>query len=389
MGPLIYIAVGEHSGDVLGSRLMMALREIRPDLCFAGIGGPRMTELGFETLFPMNDLAVMGFVEVLPAIWKLSRRMSETVSDIKAKAPQIVVTIDSPGFMLRLLRRISNVNVKRAHYVAPQVWAWREQRVKKFPGLWDTLLCLLPFEPAWFHDHSVPAVFVGHPVLQSGADDGDPERFRARFNVSPLATIIIFMPGSRPSEVRTLLPIFEATLALLREHAPEIVAVIPSALTVAGEIMDAVANWQTKPIIVTDISEKHDAFAAASAALTKSGTSTLELALAGVPMAVTYRVSPISAWFARRMIRVPYVAMINILAGRALVPELLQGACSPSILAQTLLGLLGNQKLADAQRTGFRETLKQLKPRSGDPAAAAAREILALLDQTDDTGMFI
>ncbi len=383
MNALIYIAVGEHSGDVLGARLMRALRDIQPDLRFAGIGGPRMAELGFETLFPMHDLAVMGLVEILPRIFLLGRRLRQTVADIEARRPAIVVTIDSPGFMLRLLRRLKPLAVPRVHYVAPQVWAWREHRVKSFPGLWETLLCLLPFEPPWFQERGLPASFVGHPVLQSGAELGEHDRFRARYQIDPLATLIILMPGSRRTEVRKLLPVFAATLDLLRHQAPELVAVIPVPLAVAGEVEAAVSTWKTRPIIVTELIDKHDAFASAGAALTKSGTSTLELALAGVPMAVTYRVNPITAWFARRLIRVPFVAMINLLAARRLVPELLQQDCRPEKLAETLLDLLGNQKMADAQRAGFREALARLRPAGGDPAMAAARAVLAVLDRHD------
>ncbi len=380
MSGLIYIAAGEHSGDVLGARLIRALRERRPDLQFTGIGGPRMAELGFETLFPMHDLAVMGLVEILPRLFKLNRRLRQAAADIDAIRPDVVVTIDSPGFMLRLLKRIAPLGIKRVQYVAPQVWAWREHRVKRFPGLWDTLLCLLPFEPPFFAEHGLPARFVGHPVLQSGADEGDHDRFRARYGVHELATVIVLMPGSRPTEVKRLLPVFGATLDLLRRTSPELVAVLPVPLSVAGHVEAAVQGWSVRPIIVTELMDKHDAFASAGAALTKSGTSTLELALAGVPMAVTYRVNPITAFLARRLIRVPFVAMVNLLAVRRLVPELLQQDCTPEILAETLNTLLSNQKAADAQRAGFRDVLARLRPETGDPAAAAAAAVLDLLE---------
>ncbi len=379
MSQLIYIAVGEHSGDVLGARLMRSLRALRPELRFCGIGGPRMAELGFETLFPMQELAVMGLVEILPRIVKLNRLLDATVADIARRRPDVVITIDSPGFMLRLLRRIKTLGLKRAHYVAPQVWAWREGRVKRFPGLWDVLLCLLPFEPDWFAERGVPARFVGHPVLQSGADGGDHERFRARYGVSPLATVVLLMPGSRRTEVERLLPVFGATLELLAQTAPELIAVLPVPLAVAGHVEAGVASWRVRPIIVTELADKHDAFATAGAALTKSGTSTLELALAGVPMAVTYRVNPLTGWLARQMIRVPFVAMVNLLALRRLVPELLQQDCTAENLAETLLTLLSDQRAADTQRAGFREVLARLQPAGRTPSDAAAAAVLELL----------
>ena len=204
--PLIYLIAGEASGDVLGARLMRAIAARRPDAAFAGIGGEAMTADGLTSLFPMRDLALMGLLEVLPRLRQLKARLAQTTADIAARRPAVVVTIDSPGFTLRVLRAVAGLGIPRAHYVAPQVWAWREGRVKHYPGLWDRLLCLLPFEPAFFARHNLPATFVGHPVLESGADTGDAARFRARHAVAPDATALILMPGSRRTEVSRLLP---------------------------------------------------------------------------------------------------------------------------------------------------------------------------------------
>ncbi len=379
--PLIYLLAGEHSGDVLGARLIAALREARPDLDFAGIGGPRMAGLGFASLFPMQELAVMGLVEVLPRLWRLRRRMAETAADIAARRPDVVVTIDSPGFALRLLRRIAPLGIKRVHYVAPQVWAWRERRVRGFPGLWDRLLCLLPFEPEYFAQFGLDARFVGHPVLESGAAGGDGARFRQAHGLAADAPVVILMPGSRPSEAGRLLPVYGKTVALLAARFPALVPVVPAAGAVAQAVRRAAAAWPRPPLVVSEIAEKHDAFAAASAALTKSGTSTLELALAAVPMAVTYRVNALTAMIARRLIRVPHVAMVNLLAGRAVVPELLQEACTPERLAATVSGLITEPDLAAAQRAAFRAALATLRPQAGLPSEAAARAVLEVLDQ--------
>ncbi|MCA7120829.1 MAG: lipid-A-disaccharide synthase [Acidibrevibacterium sp.] len=379
--PLIYLLAGEHSGDVLGARLMAALRAARPDLDFAGIGGPRMAALGFSSLFPMHELAVMGLVEIVPRLWRLRRRMAETVADIAARRPAIVVTIDSPGFALRLLRRIAPLGVTRVHYVAPQVWAWRESRVRRFPGLWDRLLCLLPFEPDYFARFGLDARFVGHPVLESGADQGNGARFRAAHGIAADAPLVILMPGSRPSEAGRLLPVYGQTVALLAARFPNLVPVVPAAGTVAQAVARAAADWPIKPLVVSEIAGKHDAFAAASAALTKSGTSTLELALAAVPMAVTYRVNALTAMIARRLIRVPHVAMVNLLAGREVVPELLQENCSPERLAATVAGLITTPALAAAQREAFRAVLATLRPPAGLPSEAAAAAVLESLEQ--------
>ena len=379
--PLIWLLAGEASGDVLGGRLIAALRARRPELRFSGIGGPRMLAAGLPaSLFPMADLAVMGLAEVLPRLRALRRRLDEAVADIEATRPDLVITIDSPGFSLRLLKRISGLGLKRIQYVAPQVWAWRESRVRSFPGLWDRLLCLLPFEEEFFSGHGVPVRFVGHPVLQSGADEGDAGRFRARHDIAPDAPILILMPGSRRNEAPRLLPVFGQTIALLMQDFSNLVPVIPASPVVQELVVKTASGWPAKPLVIVDTDEKHDAYAAAGAALTKSGTSTLELALAGVPMAVTYRVNPITGALARRMIRVPYVAMVNLLAGRALVPELLQQDCTPEKLRATVRTLLTDQRAAAAQRDGFASVMHSLRAPAGLPADAAALEVLDLLD---------
>ncbi|MDE2197831.1 MAG: lipid-A-disaccharide synthase [Rhodospirillales bacterium] len=376
---LIYIVAGEQSGDVLGGRLMAALRRLRPDISFAGIGGPLMAQQGLASRFPLHELAIMGLLEVLPRIVRLRRLLEGTVADVAARRPAVLVTIDSPGFTLRLLRRVAPLGIRRVHYVAPQVWAWRERRVRHFPGLWDRLLCLLPFEPAFFARHGLAAQFVGHPVLESGADEGSGARFRARHGIAPEAPVVVLMPGSRRSEVGRLLPVFGAALALLAARLPGLVAVVPVASAVAGRVQQGVAGWAVRPIVVSDTAEKHDAFAAAAAALTKSGTSTLELALAGVPMAVAYRVNPLTAAIARRLIRVPYAAMVNLLAGREVVAELLQEDCTPARLAGEMERLIGDEEAAEAQRAAFAEILAGLTPEEGLPSEAAARAVLEVL----------
>ena len=376
---LIYLIAGEASGDVLGARLMAALRARRPDLQFAGVGGERMRGQGLESLFPLHELALMGLLEVLPNLRRLKRRLAQTVADIGDRRPAVVVTIDSPGFTLRVLRAIAPLQIPRAHYVAPQVWAWREGRVKHFPGLWEKLLCLLPFEPEFFARHGLAAEFVGHPVLESGTDTGDAARFRARHAIAPEARIVTLMPGSRRTEVSRLLPVLGQTLALLAPRIPNLVPVVPVAAPVAEAVLSGTAAWPCRPVVVTELTDKHDAFAASEAALTKSGTSTLELALAGVPMLVTYRVNPITAAIAKRLVKVKYASLVNLLAGQELVPELIQQACTPPRLADTLENLLNNPQAAETQRAGFRTVLNSLRPPHHLPSEAAAEAVLDLL----------
>ena len=375
---LIYLIAGEPSGDQLGARLMRAIRRRRPDATFAGIGGAAMAAEGCASLFPMSELSLMGLLEVLPRLRHLKRRIRETAADIAARRPAVVVTVDSPGFSFRVLRAIAALGIPRAHYVAPQVWAWREGRVKHYPGLWERLLCLLPFEPAFFARHDLPASFVGHPVLESGCDTGDAARFRARYHLAPDDRVLIVMPGSRRTEISRLLPILRATLERLAEP---VVPVVPLAGPVADAVTAATTRWTRRPILIAETADKHDAFAAAAAALTKSGTSTLELALAGVPMVVTYRANPITIWIVRRLALVKYASLLNLLSGREIVPELLQGDATPEKLAAALRQILTPDGAA-AQRAAFAAPLAMLRAPDGQPSDAAAAAVLDLIEQS-------
>ena len=379
---LIYIIAGEASGDVLGARLIAALRKARPDLSFAGIGGERMAEQGMPSLFPYRELALMGLLEVLPRIRQLKRRLAETKADILARQPALLVTIDSPGFTLRIAEAVKPQGIRVMHYVAPQVWAWRPGRVKKLQRKIDHLLCLLPFEPTFFEAAGIDVTFVGHPVLESGVDQGNAARFRARHGLAASDRPLIIMPGSRRIEATRLLPIFGATLESVLPQNPALRPVIPVSPIVASLVREAAAAWPAKPILMEDIADKHDAFAAAAengAGLIKSGTSSLEMAVAGVPHIVAYRVNPITAEIMRRLIKVPYASLVNLLCGREVVPERIHEGCSPEGLRKILLPLLQDQAAVAAQRQGFAETLAKLSAPQGTPSEAAAKAVLAAL----------
>jgi lipid-A-disaccharide synthase len=370
---LLYIIAGEASGDVLGARLIAALRQRRPELDFAGIGGERMAEQGFSSLFPMRELALMGLLEVLPKIRSLSRRLEETVADIAARRPAAVITIDSPGFTLRVGARVKAMGIPVIHYVAPQVWGWRQGRAKKLPAKLDRILALLPFEAPFFEPHGIPVDFVGHPVLESGADKGDGVRFRAKHGLAANERLLIVMPGSRRTEVSRLLSVFGATLALL---PPGIRAVVPLAGPVEESVRAATAHWPRQPILVRDIAEKYDAFAAAEAGLIKSGTSSLECAVAGLPHVVGYRVNPITAVIVRRMLKVRFISLVNLMAEREVVPEFLQEDCNPATLAAALAPLLEGGGARARQLEGFADALARLTPAEGTPSGAAAEAVL-------------
>ncbi|MGG5820971.1 lipid-A-disaccharide synthase [Falsiroseomonas sp. HW251] len=374
---LVYIVAGEASGDALGARLVAALRARDPVLTFAGIGGDRLAAQGVPSLFPFHELALMGLVEVLPNIRNLARRLDETVADIAARRPAVLVTIDSPGFALRVAARVKPMGIPVVHYVAPQIWAWRPGRVRKIRGCVDRVLCLLPFEPVLFDRAGIPATFVGHPVLESGADTGDAARFRAAHGLAPAERVLLVMPGSRRAEVRRLLPLFGETLRQLGARIPALRPVVAVSPLVAPAVRDGTRGWPGAPILVEGPQAKHDAFAAAEAGLIKSGTSSLEMAVAGVPHIVAYRVNPVTAAIVEAIATVRFASLVNLLADRAIAPEFLQRFAVPEQMAEALAGLLTDPAAAAAQRAGMRSVLDQLHPPGMTPSEAAAEAVLA------------
>lgn len=380
---LIYVVAGEASGDVLGGRLIAALRARRPDLEFAGVGGPRMAEQGVPSLFPYGELALMGLLEVLPRIFRLKRLLADAAADVTARRPAVLVTIDSPGFTLRLAEQVKPAGIPVLHYVAPQVWAWRPGRVMKLRQKVDRILCLLPFEPIFFEAAGIPVTFVGHPVLESGADTGDAARFRAAHGLTEADRPVIVMPGSRRMEVSRLLPVFGAALRMAAQRVPGLRPVVPVAPIVAEAVRRAAADWPLPPILVEGNADKHDAFAAVAqsggAGLIKSGTSSLEMAVAGIPHVVAYRVNPITAAIVRRLVKVPHASLVNLLAEREVVPERLQQDCTPEALADALVRPMLDPAVAAAQRAGFTEALAKLRAPEGLPSEAAAEAVLRML----------
>jgi lipid-A-disaccharide synthase len=377
---LIYLVAGEASGDVLGARLMAALLRRRPDLRFAGVGGERMEAAGLRSLFPMRDLSLMGLLEVVPNLRRLAGRMAMAEADILARRPAALVTIDVPSFALCLAGRVRPRGVRVVHYVAPQVWAWRPWRVARIRERVDRILALLPFEPAFFEAAGVPVRFVGHPVVESGVDGGDGPRFRASHGIGAAERPVVVMPGSRRSEVERLLGVFGEALRLTAREVPGLRPVLP----VAGPVEDAVrastADWPVPPILLSDAASRRDGYAAAEAGLIKSGTSSLEMAVAGVPHVVGYRVNPVTAAIVRRLIEVQHASLVNLLAERDVVPERLQENCTPERLAAELVRLLREPDAAAAQRAAFAEVLDRLRPASGLPSEAAADAVLDVVE---------
>jgi lipid-A-disaccharide synthase len=380
--PLIYLIAGEPSGDILAARMMQALRQIGP-VDFAGIGGEAMRAEGLSSLFPQADLAVMGFAEVVPRIPKILARLRQTLEDISARQPDLIVTIDSWGFTGRVAARLkaSGSTIPRLHYVAPMVWAWKEKRARQLALRVDRLLCLLPNEPGYFVRHGLPAVHVGHPVLERLGERGDGAAFRAKYGIPAEAPLLCLLPGSRQSETSRLLPVFATTAARLAQRIPDLRVVIPSVETVAAGVRHAISSWSV-PSVVVDASDKWDCFATSRAALAASGTVALELAVARLPMVIAYRVAPMTAFMIRRLLTVRYVCLINLLLDRLVVPEYLQENCTADQLLPATLALFVDEAARQRQLTGCADALDRLGIPGEPPSRRAALEALAMIKET-------
>jgi lipid-A-disaccharide synthase len=373
--PLIYLIAGEASGDALGAGLMRSLRAAQPGIRFAGIGGEAMQREDLRSLFPCSDLSIMGFLEVVPHIPGLLRRLRETALDIVAKQPAVIVTIDSPGFNFRLAQalkaRAETARIKRIHYVAPSVWAYKPSRARKTALLFDALLALLPFEPPYFEKEGLKTTFVGHPVLWQTCKS-EPSLFRARHFIGAHTPLLLILPGSRTGEVERHLPVFLEAAKDLPDYRVVILA--------SPQVRNGIEGAVTSQMLVVDIAEKQDSFAAATIALSKSGTITLELASAGVPTVVAHKVSALSAWLIRRMALIPFVSLVNIVAKKEILPELLQERCTPERIAQELKRVAQPDIMLE-QRQQCLEALEMLR----GPGVLSPHDAAAAVKMTDQT----
>ncbi len=378
--PLVFLIAGEPSGDALGASLMASLKTARPEVRFAGVGGRAMVEEGLKSLFPMEELSVMGLVEILPRIPALLGRIKETAAEIGRLSPDAVVTIDAPDFCFRVAKRLRDSPVPIIHWVAPSVWAWRPGRAGKVARLVDHLMTLLPFEPPYFEAEGLPTTFVGHPVVECGAETGDAQRFRDEWGIVDSDEVLCVLPGSRMSEVRRLLPVFRDAIGLIRTRHPNLRVVVPTVPAVAYDVRAAIAHWPAPAIAVEGKKAKFDAFAAGHAALAASGTVSLELALARLPTVIAYKLNPVSAWLAKQLLKVRSVTLVNILLGRNSVPELLQSSCTPERLAASIHTLLEDKTARNLQKTDAAEALELLGCGGPSPGMRAAETVLHVID---------
>jgi lipid-A-disaccharide synthase len=381
----LYLIAGEPSGDRLGAGLLEALRAEAPAVCFKGIGGPMMAAEGLETLFDIADLGVMGIAEVVPRLGVLMRRIGQATGDVLRVGPDALITIDSPGFGLRVAERVRAKarGIRTIHYVAPSVWAWRPGRARQMAGYIDHVLALLPFEPPYMTAAGMSCDFVGHPVAgHPVASVAEIAAFRAGVGGGEGHPLLLLAPGSRKGEVSHLMPVFAEVVARVVVRHPDIRVVIPVAESVVAEVRAAVSRLERQPVLVLpDQGEaaKRVAYAGADCALVASGTITLEMAAAGTPMVSAYKTSWLTAAIARQLLRVDTANLVNLVGDKNVVPEFLQDDCRAERIAPAVQGMLDGPAGRTAQGPAFQRVMAALG-RGGEPASfRAARSILGVL----------
>ena len=378
------MTAGEPSGDALGVKLMQGLEAKLPgQVEFYGVGGPLMCAEGLYTLFPMDELTVMGIFEVLPRLRLILKRISETAKKVTELNSDIFISIDAPDFSFRVAKKLRGSSIPKVHYVAPSVWVWRSGRARKIAALYDHLLTVLPFEPPYFTAVGLPATFVGHSVVETGADKGDAATFRADRQIAPDEKILLLLAGSRRGEVTCHLPVFKEALKRVKADIGEFTIVAPVIGPSGRIVSDALLSWPFKSIVIDGASEKYDAMAAADVALAASGTVGLELALAGLPNVIGYKMNPLTSWVARRLIKIRHVNLVNILLKKDVVPEHILEFCTVENLHRSLTELFRSEQNRQAQIDQFHEAMILLGQGGEAPGARAADVILKLLTEKE------
>jgi lipid-A-disaccharide synthase len=368
----LFLIAGEPSGDRLGAALMAGLASLGP-MDFAGVGGPLMQAEGLTSLFPMEELSVMGIAEVLPKYLHLKRRIREAAQAVLSSGAEALVTIDSPDFCLRVAARVKAVRpeFRTIHYVAPSVWAWRPGRAAKMARVIDHVLALLPFEPPFMTAAGMTCDFVGHPVVAEPLASQDE---KAAF--AGQGPLLLVLPGSRKGEVTRLAPVFGEVVAQMKRAHPDLRVALPTVRGVAGDIRQLTAAWAVQPQIIEDAGQKRGAFAAADVALAASGTVSLELAANACPMVIAYDMHPLTLWLMRRAALIDTVTLVNLVSETRTVPEFIGPDCRADGIAPALEAALADPS---AQRDAMALTMKRLGQGGEPPGLRAARSVLGAL----------
>lgn len=376
----IAIVVGETSGDMLGIGLMKALKKQYPDATFEGIGGPLMEAESFNSFVPMERLAVMGLVEILGRLFELLKVRKKLVQYWQKNPPDVFIGIDAPEFNTQLEYKLKQSGIKAVHYVSPSVWAWRSKRIHKIKKSVDLMLTLFPFEAKFYQEHDVPVSFVGHNLADSIPFENHADEARQTFNIEPNEKVVCLMPGSRGSEVEKLCPVFLQTAERVFQHNANVRFILPAANRARKQQIEQLID-EMNPAVKIEVVDGHSKICmqAADVILLASGTATLEGMLLKKPMIVSYIVSPITAMIMRRLLKQNFISLPNLLAGREVVPEILQEHATAENLAKAVNERLENEDLIHQLQETFLFIHKQLKRDANEQAALA---IVNLLEST-------
>ena len=372
-----FIIAGEVSGDKLGGALMAGLHQLT-DVSFDGVGGPLMQAQGLTSRFPMDELSVMGLAEILPKYRALKARIHQMAEAVIAAQPDVLITIDSPDFCLRVAKLVkAKADIPTIHYVAPTVWAWRAGRAAKMARHIDHVLALFPFEPPYMQAAGMTCDFVGHPVVaEPVASDAQAQAFKDKHDVT--GPLIMALPGSRKGEVTRLAERFGAVLGQVAARHPDATFVVPCAGPVTALVRELSTAWPVTPLLIPAqaTATKRAAFRAADVALAASGTVSLELAASQTPMVIAYDMAPLSRFLISRMLRVDTVTLVNLVSETRVIPEFIGKACEPDAIAARLLATLDEPS---AQRAAMEVTMDRLGRGGEEPGLRAARSVLAAL----------
>jgi lipid-A-disaccharide synthase len=370
----VFVIAGEASGDKLGAALMAGLKTLRPDVVFDGVGGPLMQAEGLESRFAMEELSVMGLAEILPKYRALKARIRQMAQAIITTQPDVLITIDSPDFCLRVARLVkAESNIRTVHYVAPTVWAWRPKRAEKMARHIDHVLALFPFEPPLMQAAGMDCDFVGHPVV------AEPVASDAEAAALGSGTVVLVLPGSRKGEVARLAERFGKAVAKIAAAVPDAQFVIPTTRGVHTLVAAQVATWATPVTVLPPASaDKAAWFKRADVALAASGTVSLELVANGTPMVIAYDMAWLSRIIISRMLMVDTVTLVNLVSDTRVVPEFIGDACQPGPIADAVLAVLADP---DAQRAAMALTMERLGQGGEAPGLRAAKAVLERLDQ--------
>lgn len=369
--PRIAIVAGESSGDALGASLVDAIRQRLPDAQFAGIGGPKMQSAGVETLYPMEKLAVRGYVEVLKHLRELLAMRRSLRRKIIAERPDLFIGIDAPDFNLGLERKLKKAGIPTVHYVSPSIWAWRGKRVHKIKAATNEVMCLFPFEAPLYAAIDAKASYVGHPLADEMPVEVDQVQVREQIGVPLQARVFAFLPGSRISEIELHAELFIETARLLCERYADALILVPLVTRETRNLFEREVykrGAQELPIRLM-FGHAQEAMQAADASLVASGTATLEAMLAKRPMVITYKLTPATYKLVKRKMRLPWVGLPNVLAGKFVVPELLQDDATPENLAQVLGNLMDDKRLSKVLADEFTRMHLALKRGAAERAA--------------------